>query len=60
MSSLSALSIYTQKTLRYLKKNGVSMTLKKISRRINGKNWVSRDEDTLYILHPFTAPEEQV
>lgn len=60
MSSLSALSIYTQKTLRYLKKNGVSMTLKKISRLINGKNWVSRDEDTLYILHPFTAPEEQV
>lgn len=60
MSSLSALPIYTQKTLRYLKKNGVSMTLKKISRRISGKNWLSRDEDTLHALQPFTVPEEQV
>lgn len=60
MSRFSVLPTYAQKTLRYLKKNGVSMTLKKISRRISGKNWLSRDEDTLHALQPFTVPEEQV
>lgn len=60
MSSSSFLSTYVHKALRYLKKNGVSMTLKKIGRRVSGKARISRDEDALFTLLPFSVPEEQV
>lgn len=60
MSSLSVLPTYAQKTLRYLKKNGVSRTLKKISRRISGKSWLPQDEDALFALRPFVVPDEQI
>lgn len=42
-----------QKTLRYLKKNGACQTLKKISRRISGNNWLPEDEDALYEEKPY-------
>lgn len=60
MSNLSFLSTYVHKTLRYLKKNGATRTLKKISRRISGKNRISQDEDALFTICPFSVPEEQV
>ena len=60
MSRFSVLPTYAQKTLRYLKKNGVSRTLKKISRRISGKGWLPPDEDALFTLRPFAVPEEQL
>ena len=60
MSRFSVLPTYAQKTLRYLKKNGVSRTLKKISRRISGKSWLPQDEDALLALRPFVVPDEQI
>lgn len=41
-----------QKTLRYLRTNGVMPTIKKVLRRVLGNNWLPAEEDALYIQSP--------
>lgn len=40
------------KTLRYLRSNGVMPTIKKVLRRVRGNDWLSPEEDHLYIQSP--------
>lgn len=60
MSGISRFTALIQKTLRYLRKNGAGQTLRKIVRRISGKNWLAAEEDDLFLVRPFSVPEKEI
>lgn len=46
--------------MRYLRKNGVMPTIKKVLRRVQGNNWLPAEEDALYIQSPCAVlPNER-
>lgn len=47
------------KTLRYLRRNGLMPTIKKVLRRVRGNNWLPAEEDALYIQHPCEVPSHE-
>ena len=49
---MSSLTILFGKTVRYLHSNGILPTIRKVLRRLQGKNWISAEEDKLYIQSP--------
>jgi len=49
---MSSVINLAQKTLRYLRRNGVMPTIKKVLRRVQGNNWLPAEEDALYIQPP--------
>ena len=48
-----------QKTLRYLRSNGIIPTVKKVFRRLQGSNWLPAEEDALYIQAPCVVTDAE-
>lgn len=49
-----------EKTIRYLRHNGIMPTVKKVLRRISGSNWLPKEEDALFILPPLTVSDREL
>ncbi len=54
------LGTLVRKTLRSLQNNGVMPTLKKIFRRVSGKNWIPEDEDGLFAVRDYSDTEDRL
>lgn len=46
-----------EKTIRYLRSNGITPTVKKVFRRLSGSDWLPADEDHLYVQAPCAAED---
>lgn len=47
------------KTIRYLRTNGVMPTVRKVVRRLGGTDWLPAEEDRLYIQAPCIVRDEE-
>lgn len=53
---MNSLANLLNKTLRYLRNNGLLATVKKVFRRVQGNNWLPMEEDKLYLQPPCQIP----
>lgn len=49
-----------EKTIRYLRRNGIMPTVKKVLRRLSGSNWLPEEEDALYTQPPCTVSAKEL
>lgn len=57
---MSTITNLFEKTLRYLRNNGIMPTIKKVIRRVRGNDWLPAEEDHLYLQTPCVVqPHER-